>query len=53
MLKLTVIVQGGDVCCNMFHQLKDGASETFGFCTTTFLKPKTATKQECQTALIS
>ena len=53
MLKLTVIVQGENVCRNMFRQLKDGASETFGFCTTPCLKPKTATKQDCQTAVIS
>ena len=46
MLKLTDIVQGEGVCRKMFRQLKDGASETFGFCTT-------ATKQDCQTAVIS
>ena len=40
MLKLTDIVQGEGVCRKMFRQLKDGASGTFGFCTTPFLKPK-------------
>ena len=53
MLKLTDIVQGEGVCRKMFRQLKDGASGTFGFCTTPFLKPKKITKQDCQTALIS